>query len=205
MKKFFFIIGRILHLFYIPKCWCDTIKRVIYTGYCSSKFRKLGDGTVIEPYLFGIAGGKHISIGKNCYIDKSVQISAWDSYYDSKFTPEIIIGNNCGIGAYSHISAINGIYIGNNVRTGKSILITDNAHGESKRELLDISPRKRPLVSKGPVYIEDNVWIGEKASIMPAVRIGRGAIIAAGAVVTHDVPPYCIAGGNPARILKKLT
>lgn len=204
MKKLFFLLGRLLYLFSPLKIQTDKIWRIIYAGYCSSKLKEMGRGTIIEPYMLGLTGGNYISIGDNCYIYKNVQISAWDSYQDQKFTPDITIGNNCGIGAYSHISAINGIHIGNNVRTGKNVLIIDNAHGASERELLDINPRQRPLVSKGPVVIEDNVWIGEKASIMPGVRIGRGSIIAANSVVTHDVPPYSVVGGNPAKIIKSL-
>lgn len=205
MKKLFIMLGRFLYLFLPCKIRLDMVFRTIYTGYCSSRMKKLGKDSVIEPYMLGLTGGKYIIMGENCYIDKNVQISAWDSYQDQTFTPEITIGDNCGIGAYSHISAINSIRIGNNVRMGKSILITDNAHGASIRELLDISPRLRPLVSKGSIVIEDNVWIGEKASIMPAVRIGRGSIIAANSVVTHDVAPYSVVGGNPARLIKTLT
>ena len=63
-------------------------------------------------------------------------------------------------------------------------------------------PNLRSLSSKGPVIIEDNVWIGTKASIMPGVRIGKGAIIAANSVVTHDIPPYCVAAGIPAKVIK---
>ncbi|MDE6247445.1 MAG: antibiotic acetyltransferase, partial [Muribaculaceae bacterium] len=51
---------------------------------------------------------------------------------------------------------------------------------------------------------EDRVWIGQNACILPGVTIGEGAVIAAGAVVTHDVPPYCVVGGNPARVLKDM-
>ena len=61
-----------------------------------------------------------------------------------------------------------------------------------------------PLYRKGPVVIEDNVWIGEKASIMPGVHIGKGAIIAANSVVTHDVPAYAVVAGVPAKIVKQL-
>lgn len=90
----------------------------------------------------------------------------------------------------------------NGVLTGPNILITDNAHGASMAELLDTPPRLRPLHSKGPVVIEDNVWIGEKSSIMPGVHIGKGAIIAANSVVTHDIPSYCVAAGIPAKLLR---
>jgi len=56
--------------------------------------------------------------------------------------------------------------------------------------------------SKGPIIIEDDVWIGFGVIILSGVKIGKGAIIGAGAVVTKDVPPYAIAGGNPARVIK---
>jgi len=56
--------------------------------------------------------------------------------------------------------------------------------------------------SKGPIIIEDEVWIGTNVIVLSGVTIGKGAIIGAGAVVTSDIPPYAIAGGNPARVLK---
>lgn len=204
MRRIIFKLGRCFHVFSMLKTKYDMAFRAFYSGYCSSKFREFGQRTVIEPYLLGYAGAEYISIGEDCYIDRFVQLSAWSNYKGQTFTPEIRIGDKCGIGAYTHITAVNGIYIGNNVRMGKGILITDNAHGASDRALLDMSPRERPLVSKGKVVIEDNVWLGEKCSVMPGVTVGRGAIIAAGAVVTHDVPPYCVAGGNPAKVIKKL-
>lgn len=57
-------------------------------------------------------------------------------------------------------------------------------------------------ISKGPIIIKDEVWIGTNAMIFSGVTIGKGAIIAAGAIVTKDVPPYAIVGGNPAKIIK---
>lgn len=111
---------------------------------------------------------------------------------------EIRIGNGCRIRHDSHITVIDSIVIGNNVLTGSKILITDNTHGASSMDLLDLPPHQRPLYSKSPVIIENNVWIGEKVSIMPGVHIGKGTIIAANAVVTKDLPLYCIAAGAPA-------
>jgi acyl-[acyl carrier protein]--UDP-N-acetylglucosamine O-acyltransferase len=60
----------------------------------------------------------------------------------------------------------------------------------------------RDALVRGPIIIEDEVWLGTNALIMSGVRIGKGAIVAAGAIVTKDVPPYAIVGGNPARIIK---
>lgn len=56
--------------------------------------------------------------------------------------------------------------------------------------------------TKGPIIIEDDVWIGDNSIILSGVKVGRGSIIATGAVVTHDIPPYAIVGGVPAKIIK---
>ncbi|WP_442859821.1 DapH/DapD/GlmU-related protein [Anaerobutyricum hallii] len=61
---------------------------------------------------------------------------------------------------------------------------------------------KQGYTENKPVYIEDNVWIGRRVLIMPGVCIGTGSIVAAGAVVTKNVEPYSIVGGNPAKIIK---
>lgn len=160
------------------------------------------EGKIISPDQ--LIGAKYISIGKNTTIHKGAIITAWDKYGDQKFTPSIKIGNNCNIGEYSHITACKEIVIGNNVLTGRRIYISDNAHGNSSKEEIDIPPIERPLHVKGSVIIEDNVWIGERVCILSGVHIGKGAIIAANAVVTHNVPPACIVGGVPAKIIKKI-
>ena len=60
----------------------------------------------------------------------------------------------------------------------------------------------RAMYSKGPIVIEDNVWIGEMVCILPNVKIGKGSIIGANAVVTKDIPAHALAGGNPAKVIK---
>ena len=181
------------------------IYSIIYSGWVSREFKAFGEGSSIIPTFSLLLGAKYISIGSNCSIGAGVQLTAWDNYRGQQFTPEIIVGDNCSIGEDSHITAINSIRLGKNVRLGKKILITDNAHGASDVNLLDIAPNFRPLVNKGPVVIDDNVWIGEKSSIMPGVHIGKGCIIAANSVVTKDVPPYCVVAGVPAKIIKDLS
>lgn len=177
---------------------------IIYTAWISAGFKSFSITARIIPYSSLIIGAKYISVGHHTSIGGRVQLTAWDSYHGQKFTPQILIGDNCSIGEDAHITAINSIVLGNNVLLGKKVLITDNSHGQSISEILDISPMLRELYSKGPVVIEDNVWIGEKASIMPGVHIGSGSIIAANSVVTKDVPPYCVVAGVPAKVIKKL-
>ena len=78
--------------------------------------------------------------------------------------------------------------------------VTDHSHGY---EDINMPISKQPLISKGPVIIEDECWLGFCCEILSGVHIGRHSIIAARAVVTKDVPPYSIVAGNPARIVKK--
>lgn len=122
---------------------------------------------------------------------------------EGKPLPEIIIGDGCWFGANNHITANYSIHIGRNLLTGKHVTISDNNHGNTDRDSLTIAPNKREIVSKGAIVIGDNVWIGEGAIILSGVTIGNGAVVAANSVVTKDVPPFAVIGGNPARIIKE--
>lgn len=183
--------------YYKQRVFTCMLKNVLYSH---GNNIQMGLGTRFNAPQY-VSLGNSVKIGRRCVIE------CWDSYHagsDFEMNPKLIIGNNSAIGDESHISCARKMTIGNGVRMGRKIFITDNNHGLSSREMLDIVPFDRPLTSAGPVVIEDNVWIGEKVSIMPNVRIGKGAIIAANAVVTHDVPPYAVVGGCPARIIKQL-
>ena len=72
------------------------------------------------------------------------------------------------------------------------------------KEHLQIPPLKRPIISKGEVVIGNNVWIGDKATILPGVTIRDSVVVAANAVVTKDVPAYSMVAGNPAKIIKQI-
>lgn len=152
-------------------------------------------------------GGGYITIGDGTTFGDYIYLTAWDRYIcveggkekEQKFTPQIKIGDNCHFGAYNHITAINRIRIGDNCLTGKWVTITDNSHGTTDGDSLHIEPIRRPLFSKGPVIIGNDVWIGDKATILPGVTIGDGAVIGANAVVSKDVPAYSVVGGNPAK------
>lgn len=198
------IIGKLLSYLYPYRflLFYRNIHSIIWTGYYSAQFKSWGKYSRIFTPTNTLSGLRHISVGKSCSIGKMVCLTAVEKYNNEQFTPSITIGDNCHIGDFSHITCINRIEIGSNVMFGKNILISDNAHGASLSSLLATAPSKRPLYSKGAIIIEDNVWVGEKSSILPGVHIGYGAIIGAGSVVTKDVPAKAIVGGNPAKVIK---
>ncbi|WP_294959933.1 acyltransferase [uncultured Fibrobacter sp.] len=159
--------------------------------------------TVIFGKIGRIHGAKCIAIAEKTRFGDYCYLTCWPEYVDD--IPSLIFGSHCNFGGFNHISCTNKIAIGNNVLTGRWVTISDNNHGNTSEESLHIPPSKRKIVSKGPIIIEDDVWIGDKATILAGVRIGKGAVIAANAVVTKDVPEYSVAAGNPARIIKAVT
>lgn len=166
------------------------------TAFCKS------DHVIWFGSVRSLIGPQCMKIGRSTAFGDCLYLTAWTSFLDQKFTPEIIIGNDCCFGAYNHITAINKIVIGDGCLTGKWVTISDNNHGTTSLEDLKKKPMERHIYSKGPVIIGKNVWIGDKSTILSGVNIGDGAIIAANSVVTKDVPPYCVVAGSPARIIK---
>ncbi len=149
--------------------------------------------------------GECIRIGAHTRFDKGCAITACSETVDgSVFTPEVIIGERCNFGAWNNITAVNKITIGNGFLSGKWVTISDNNHGDNSWEQLHVEPLYRPVTCKGPIVIGENVWVGDKATILSGVTIGEGAVIAANAVVTKDVPAYSISAGNPAKIIKRI-
>lgn len=211
MKIIYSILERLVRLFafLLSPFYSQRISYLIYrlrcqfiTGLKKRGFFTFGNNSLISLDSL-ILNPKYISVGKDSSFGPHLTLTCYEEENIGRL-PQLLIGDNVSIGAEAHITCCNYIVIGNNIVTGKKILITDNSHGSSKRHLLDMNPFDRPLYSKGPVIIEDNVWIGEKASIMPNVHIGKGAIVGANAVVTKDVPAYAVVGGNPAIIIKQL-
>jgi len=176
----------------------------IYTQYIVKQFKICGDNPLIQYSFTSTHGLKHISVGNDFYTASGLILEAYDSHLESTYNPEIVIGDNVRIGNDCHIGCVNKIIIGNNVLIASKVFITDHFHGETTAEYMNIPPNARKVISKGPVIIEENVWIGEGVAIMPNVRIGKNSIIGANAVVTKNLPNNCVFAGNPAKIIKKL-
>ena len=124
--------------------------------------------------------------GKNVNIEHGARISS-----------KLSIGDNSGIG----VDCLCGgdLTIGNDVMMGPECVIISRNHDFSRT---DIPMRLQGYKEEEPCVIGNDVWIGRRVMIMPGVHIGNGCVIAAGAVVTKDVPDFAIVGGVPAKIIR---
>lgn len=178
--------------------WIDEKKAFFRSIWLRRYFKFIGNQVLFHK-IGRMTGMECVSIGSRTSFGDMLFLTAWMKYG----TPTIDIGENCSFGQYNHITAINKISIGDNCQTGKWVTISDNNHGNTDLESLRIPPIKREVISKGPVIIGNNVWIGDKATVLSGVTIGDGVVVAANTVVTKDVPAYCVVAGIPARIIKK--
>lgn len=135
---------------------------------------------LVRPFLKSAGGKLRIYEG----------VTFWYPY-------RISIGNNVSLNEWVYLLGFGGLTIGNDVRIGHRVSIITSDH--------QYSDPSRPIVEQGlsaaPVVIEDDVWIGCNATILKGVRIGRGSVIAAGAVVNQDVAQNTVVGGVPARVI----
>ena len=176
----------------------------IYSICFLRRFLKCGKKVLFCYRAESLMGLKYVSVGAKTVFGKGIRLTVWDKYQGETFYPEVTIGHDCHFGDDNQITSCNGICIGDNLLTGRNVLITDNSHGEFDRKYLDVAPIERPLVSKGKVYIGNNVWLGNNVSVMSGVIIGDGAVVAANSVVTKNVPPRTMVGGVPAKIIKSV-
>lgn len=141
---------------------------------------------------------KSIKLSENVHFGLLARLECHGGFPKSS-QPKIEIGANSSFGDYCHIGAFNKIKIGKSVLGGSNVTIIDHNHGSTNRDLLGtdvLDPKKKPLVSKGPIIIGDNVWIGDGVIILHGSVIGCNAVIAANVVVSGEVPPNTIFFGR---------
>lgn len=153
------------------------------------------DGDV--PLVFGDG---EIHLGNNVTIGNS---QTWVVGFKFPGTARLIVGDHTTINYRTTISVAESVTIGRYCQLAGEIKIFDNnSHPLNHLERRGAHSLSREDVA--PVVIEDDVWIGSNCLILRGVRIGRGAVVAAGTVVTKDVPAFTLVGGHPARVLKEL-
>jgi acetyltransferase-like isoleucine patch superfamily enzyme len=140
-------------------------------------------------HLLVLGGGK-VHFGEMCVLDREMTIECRGSLV---VAPNTVFGHHVTIGVRDSVT------IGSDCLIGEMVSIRDHDHGFHLTEV----PMRLQESLTSPIVIEDDVWIGSKATITRGTRIGRGAIVGANAVVTSDVPPGAIVGGTPARFLRQ--
>jgi acetyltransferase-like isoleucine patch superfamily enzyme len=149
------------------------------TALVNERYIRIGAGTMIGPHVSLSAG---MVPGQECVSD-----------------PVVRIGDRCLIGRGSGIVGHLSIEIGDDVWTGHHIYITDQNHGYEDVTL----PISRQTQPERPVVVGDGSWLGHGTVVLPGATIGRHVVVAAGSVVTGDLPDFCVAAGAPARPLRR--
>lgn len=158
-----------------------------FAVYLPASYSRIGGGISLKiRYL--LCKNIFFCCGENVNIEKGAHFGAGD---------RIKIGNNSGIGINCHIP--NGSEIGNDVMIGPNLFVHERNHNFIRT---DIPMRLQGYTEKKPIFIDDDVWIGQDVTVMVGRHIKKGCIVAACSVLTKDFPEYTIIGGNPAKIIK---
>ncbi|OAB63855.1 hypothetical protein AY599_18605 [Leptolyngbya valderiana BDU 20041] len=160
-----------------------------------SRLHSLGRGAYLH-HTSQFVRPSRIAIGANVTLFRGARIEA----VGAGQTPQVVLGERVSIQRDVHIGACQSVEILDGTVFGSGVYVTDHDH--------DYRDPKRGYFGTGellaaPVRIGPKVWVGERAIILKGVTIGEGAIIGAGALVNRDVPPYCIAVGVPARVIRR--
>lgn len=160
--------------------------------YQSFRLGKLGKNVFIDKGVSLLRFPKNIQIQNDVVIKKGANICACNE------DAIISIGERTTIGFYTFIYASKGIKIGNDCLVAPFVYIVDSDHSIKAGVNINLQPNKT-----AQIIIEDDVWIATGAKILKGVTIGRGSVIAAGALVKENVAPNSIVGGVPAKLLSK--
>lgn len=187
MKVFNFFLHP---FFFISKGVSYLINKITY--------KKFGTGAyIVRPMR--IVNKKCISIGSHVLIRDAARIEPVTEYAGTRYTPLIKIGAKTMVEQGLHISCSQSVAIGENCLISSYVFITDTNHNYEDINI----PISFQSLSVKPTIIGNDSFIGTGAKIMAGVTIGIHCVIGSNAVVTHDIPDYCIAVGIPAIIIKR--
>lgn len=171
------------------------IRPRIFPGVWISGARhvRIGDDIWMAPWASIRATQGKVTIGSRCEVHAFSRIDASEGF--------VRIGDRCSVNSFTLLSGHGGLSIGDDVRIAShcTVLSSEHIHSDSTR------PINRQGIACRMTTICDDVWIGTHAVVLGGVTIGAHSVIAAGAVVTKDVPPGSVVGGVPARVIRMRT
>ena len=140
---------------------------------------------------------RHIHVGADVMIGAYSWLWAFPATDCDK--PKMVIGDGCKIGHFNHIACVNSVELGPKVLTADRVYISDHGHAfeDASVPIMD-----QPIVFRGSVAIGEGTWLGENVSVL-SCRIGRNCVVGTNAVVTKDIPDFCVAAGVPARVIRR--
>ena len=171
----------------------------------------LGNSVLTKSFTINLKKNNKVIIGNGCVLNNKIIFE--------KNSGKVIIGNNTYIGGNTKIICCDSVKIGNNVQISWDVTIYD--HNGNSLDYLDrreavkgyyknynsgemLKDFNWSIVKTNPIIIEDDVWIGFGTIILKGVKVGKGAIVSAGSVLTKDVDAFTVVAGNPAQLVKKI-
>ncbi len=179
--------------------WQSFANLIFYIPAFKGRLASYGKRTLLDGGLPFFSGPLTMSIGNDCRISGHTTFSG----RTGSTNPTLTVGNNVDIGWQTTIAVGNQVILGDNVRiAGQGFLCGYPGH---PIEPISRAEGKADLDSQvGNIILEKDVWLATRVSIIGNVTIGEGTIVAAGSVVTKSLPPFVLAGGNPAKVIKAL-
>ena len=193
--------------------WVPTVAGSVLRGLIyRTVLAGAGSGCFIEKDVrlqvpLRIRLGRRVMIGEGCFLDAHswtgqivLDDDVWLSrgcYVLAQRDMEVRFGERAYIGHRCLFYGTGGIQVGQDVLLANDVQLICGNHTFARR---DVPIRTQPTVEQ-PIVIEDDVWLGASVVVLGGVTVGRGSVVGAGAVVTHDLPPYSIARGVPARVV----
>jgi len=148
----------------------------LMTWLCKKKFKAFGKGSEFRPGSYA-DNCKFISIGKNVIIHPQSMLFSEEGDH----TPSIIIEDDVLLGSGIHM------------------YVPHHKYNIINKKIID-----QGFVYKGDIVIREGAWIGAKSIILSGITVGKGSVVGAGSVVTKNIPDFCLAAGNPAKVIKKI-
>lgn len=175
------------------------IKKFLFTRYNRRRYKSYGKNvTILSPSM--VTNHRYIEIGDNVFIREYSRIEAVRADGGVMCEPELKIGDGTHIEQFFHVGACESVEIGSNVLIAGRVYISDHNHNFRN---IEVPVMHQGIEAGGKVVIEDNSWLGEGCVILPGVTVGRGSVIGANSVVTKSVPPFSVAVGVPARVVRQ--
>jgi acetyltransferase-like isoleucine patch superfamily enzyme len=166
------------------------------------RFGAFGEHSIVCFPPAAIVNERYIHLGAHTLIGPHVTLSAGMVPGQACLTdPVVRIGDRCLLGRGSAVVGHLSIEIDDDVWTGHNVYITDQNHGYADLAV----PISSQAMPERPVRIGAGSWLGHGTVVLPGATIGRHVVIGANSVVRGEIPPYCVAAGNPARVVRRMT